>query len=181
MVGLLVGQEPAERAYHRRGRGRMVRGGEIADEIVEPGRPVGQLAGQVGALINARSGWRCQHEEHSPSRASRRSSLQLRQIRGGAFAGPGREHQPHQPVSARMTPGLPHRGHGLLPAAAAARRRQSRHNVTSGDRTRCPHCRQRRAHSTHRPSSSTSRSLKQSRHGSRAACSRIRRMHLQQN
>src|SRR5215212_7935210 len=49
MVGLLVGQKPAQRADHCRGVGGVVSGSEIADEIAEPARWVGQLGGQVVA------------------------------------------------------------------------------------------------------------------------------------
>ena len=38
------------------------------------------------------------------------------QARGGSGVGPGREHEPHQPVSALMNPGLAQRGHGCLRA-----------------------------------------------------------------
>ena len=58
-------------------------------------------AASVSPRTNGRSGWRCQHRPHMPRPAWRRNSPQLAQMRGGSFAGPGREHEPHHPVASR--------------------------------------------------------------------------------
>jgi hypothetical protein len=59
-----------------------------------------------------------------PSPAWRRNCPQVLQVCGGFLAGPGREHDPHQPVASRNRPGLPHRGQGDFAACALALRRQ---------------------------------------------------------
>jgi len=115
-----------------------------------------------------------------PSPVCRRSSPHTLHFRGGFFGGTGREQIPHQPVSSRMKPREPHRGHSAFAACRSAFRTHGRHTVASRAFTGPPHSLQRREQRTHRPEAGRTRFCPQPGQDFLAAASRIPCMHRQQ-
>jgi hypothetical protein len=76
-------------------------GRDMRDEVFEPGGWVGQVVAEVFTADEGASGVTLPAGRAQTQPACRRSWPHSRQIRGGCLVGPGREHDPHQPVSSR--------------------------------------------------------------------------------
>ena len=121
------------------------------------GGGVSRAAIRLAAWVTGRVGLRVQQRKHMPSPCLRASVPHIEHGRSGSGGAGRREHDPHHPVSERMNPARPQRGHGDLAAVVSARTRQVRHRSAVLDRTGWPQSTQVREQRTHRPVSGLSR------------------------
>ena len=103
------------------------------------------------AWVIGRDRLRVQQRRHIPSPCLRARAPHVEHGRGGSSGDGRREHDPHQPVSVRISPGRPQRGHGDLAAIVSARTRQARHRSPALNRRTWPHSTQVREQRTQRP------------------------------